>query len=139
MARGVAGQPSAGHVAGASNGARRSSRLRRWWRNPFAVGSALFVVVIVSAAVCAPLNPAYTQSEFEAYCKNLNIKAAIVAPGQTRAPGVTQAPGEARAGGEARAAGEAGGRVELGELMLADTGHRECAVVSSHRYARNRD
>ena len=46
---------------------------------------AISFLGVASAAVCAPLNPNYTASEFESYLTDLNIKAAIIAPGQTSA------------------------------------------------------
>lgn len=46
---------------------------------------ALSFLGVASVAVCAPLNPNYTASEFESYLTDLNIRAAIVSPGQANA------------------------------------------------------
>ncbi len=42
---------------------------------------AIAFLGVASAAICAPLNPAYSVPEFESYLAGLDVRAAIVAPG----------------------------------------------------------
>ena len=42
---------------------------------------AVAFVGVAAAAICAPLNPAYSRSEFEFYLADLNPKALIVQSG----------------------------------------------------------
>lgn len=54
MARAAAGTAATAGVPHSAAGVRRPSRLRRFWRNPFALTSAAFIVLMLAAAFCAP-------------------------------------------------------------------------------------
>jgi peptide/nickel transport system permease protein len=59
MARVAVGRASAADMPAAPAGPRRPARLRRFWQNPFAVASAIFVALMISAAACAPFITAH--------------------------------------------------------------------------------
>src|SRR5271154_5139410 len=46
---------------------------------------AIAFLGVASAAVCAPLNPAYSEPEFKSYLAGLEVRAAMVAPGRPNA------------------------------------------------------
>lgn len=54
MARAIGSAPSAERAPELRAVARAPSRFRRFHRNPFAVGSTAFILLLVSAAACAP-------------------------------------------------------------------------------------
>ncbi len=59
MARAAVGRPSAVAALPANAPARRPSRVRRFWRNPFAVVAAGYVIVMIGATAAAPLLTPY--------------------------------------------------------------------------------
>ncbi len=67
-------------VAGAlrSAGIRREDRVALIF--PDGIDLAIAFLGIASAAVCAPLNPAYSVPEFKSYLAGLEVRAAMVAP-----------------------------------------------------------